>query len=144
MPSAEMEILIRRPLEEVFAFAVDVRRLKEWNQVIQDSWLTSGNNNETGTTYMVKAKVMGLTMEIPSEVVRFELNQTYAYYSDGFPSYLSVKTFEEVEEGTLVSERIEMDSKGLLSWLVGPVMLPISRRSHTANLKELKRVLESK
>ncbi len=93
---------------------------------------------------MVKAKVMGRTMEIPSEVVQFESNRTNAYRSGGFPSYLSVKTFKEVKEGTQVSERIVMERKGVLSWLTGPLMPPISSRSHAANLKELKRILESK
>jgi len=37
MTSAEMKIVIGRPLEEVFDNAVDVSRLEEWKQVIQDS-----------------------------------------------------------------------------------------------------------
>jgi len=57
------------PLEELFAKAVDVSTLKEWNQVVQHRWLTSGGNVEVGTTYMVEAKMMGSTMEIPSEFV---------------------------------------------------------------------------
>lgn len=144
MSSAEINIVINRPLEEVFAFAVDINRLKEWNPVIQDSWQISGGDTEVGTTYIVKAKVMGRTMEIPSEVVQIELNRRYAYRSSGFPAYLSIKSFEKVKEGTLISERIVMDRRGLLSRLISRLMLPISKRSHAANLEELKKVLELK
>lgn len=142
MATAEISIQIERPVEEVFAYAIDVGRLAEWNEVIQDSWPTSGDQSKVGATYVVKARIMGKVMEIPSEVVGYEPNRLYAYHSKGSLSYVDAKIFEKTETGTLVTERIEMNSEGTFSRLLDPIKLSISKRSHQKNLELLKAVLE--
>ncbi|MGB3715032.1 MAG: hypothetical protein WA996_11445 [Candidatus Promineifilaceae bacterium] len=86
---------------------------------------------------------MGRFMEIPSEVVTNEPNQSYAYQAGCSMPYMSVKVFEETETGTLVTERIEMESEVLLSRLLDPITLNASKRSHQKNLEQLKAMLES-
>lgn len=50
MPTAEIYSTVDRPVKEVFDYAIDVERLPEWNAVIQDSWRSSGDPSEIGST----------------------------------------------------------------------------------------------
>jgi uncharacterized protein YndB with AHSA1/START domain len=142
MPVAEISIQVSRPIEEVFAFAVDVGQLPEWNGVIEDSWATSADQSAVGATYMVRAKIMGRTMEIPSQVVAYEPGRLYAYQAWGSMPYVSTKFFEETEAGTQVTERIKMESEGRFSRLLDQIKLSVSKRSHQKNLELLKTILE--
>ncbi len=143
MPTAEVSITVKRPLAEVFAYVVAIDNLPEWTPVIVDSWSLSGNPPEVGSTYMVKAKIMGRVMEIPSEVTGYEPNRMYAYKSYGALSYEDTITFAETAAGTLVTEHLDMRSDGWFSRLFDPLKLMISRRSHQRNQQMLKSILES-
>ena len=142
MADVKISIMVERPLEEVFAYIVDIQNLKEWVPVILDSWPVYGNMPEVGATYIVKAEFMGKTMEIPSEVVGYEPNHLYAYKSYGFLTYVDTMTLRETKDGTLVTEHIEMKSEGRLARLLDPLKLIISKRSHRKNQQLLKRILE--
>ncbi len=143
MPSTEIGINIDRPVADVFAYAVDVERLPEWNLVIEAAWPTSGDQARVGATYMVRAKVAGRAMEIPSEVVAYEANGVYAYEARGSMPYVSTKIFSAAGAGTRVPERLQMERDGLMSRLMAPLLLQISKRSHKKNLEQLKRILET-
>lgn len=142
MAATEISITVKRPIEEVFAYVVDIKNLNEWVPVILDSWSVSENMPEVGSTYIVKAEFMGKTMEILSEVVGYEPNRLYAYKSYGFLTYVDTMTFQKTETGTLVSEQIDMKSEGRFSRLLDPLKLIISKRSHQKNQKLLKTILE--
>ncbi len=142
MATAKISITVERPIEEVFAYVVHMDNLPEWTPVILDSWPLSGNYPEVGSTYMVKAQFIGNTMEIPSEVVGYEPNRLYAYQSHGSLAYVDTISFQETETGTLVTEHINMKSKGRFSRLFDPLKLIISKRSHQKNQRLLKKILE--
>lgn len=142
MASTEISITVERPVEEVFAYVVAIENLHEWTPVILDSWPLSGNPPEVGSTYMVKAQIMGKTMEIPSEVTGYEPNRLYAYRSYGSLAYEDTITFQQAEAGTLVTEHIDMKSEGRFSRLLDPLKLIISKRSHQKNQQLLKTILE--
>lgn len=142
MANAKISIVVERPVEEVFTYVVDRDNLNEWVPVILDSWPVSGNYPEVGSTYMVKARFMGNTMEIPSEVVGYESNRLFAYKSYGFLTYVDTMTFQETSAGTLVTEHLDMKSEGRFSRLLDPLKLIISKRSHQKNQQLLKAILE--
>lgn len=142
MATTEISISVDRPIEEVFAYVVAIEKLHEWTPVIQEAWPVSGNPPEQGSTYIVKARVMGRSMEIPSEVVGYEPNRLFAYRSSGFLAYTDTITFEQTDAGTTMTERIDMRSSGGLARLLDPLKLAISRRSHRTNQKLLKSLLE--
>ena len=142
MATATLSIIVERPIEEVFAYVIDIKNLNEWVPVILDSWPVSGNLPKVGSTYNVKAQFMGKTMEIPSEVVSYEPNHLYAYKSYGSLTYVDTITFRETEAGTLITEHIHMESDGWFSRLLDPLKLIISKRSHQKNQTLLKALLE--
>ncbi len=136
MASATLSVTVERPLEEVFDYIVDNENLKEWVPVILDSWAVSGNMPEAGSRYIVKAQLMGRTMEIPSEVLEYIPNQLYAYKSYGFLTYEDTMTFQETDSGTLVTEHLNMKSEGRFMRLLDPFKLLLSKRSHQKNQEQ--------
>lgn len=142
MSSAEFKIVIKRPVNQVFAYAIDVAHLPEWNEVIEDSWMTAGQVSDVGARYIVKARAFGRTMEIPSEVIAVEPNRVFAYKAGGSMPYRSTRTFEETAQGTLVTERIELEFRDRFSRLASPLVLRAMKRSHQKNIELLKAVLE--
>jgi carbon monoxide dehydrogenase subunit G len=142
MATAEISITVERPLEEVFAYIVNIKNLNEWVSVVLDSWPVSGNLPEAGSIYIVKAQIMGKTMEILSEVVDYKPNRLYAYKSYGFLTYVDTMLLEETKNGTLVTEHLDMKSEGRFLRLLDPLKLIISKRSHLKNQQQLKRILE--
>jgi uncharacterized protein YndB with AHSA1/START domain len=142
MATTELAVTVERPIEEVFAYVVDIKNLNEWVPVILDSWFVAGSVSEVGSTYIVKASFMGNTMEIPSEVVGYEPNRLFAYKSYGFLTYVDTMTFHETKTGTLITEYIDMKAEGRFARLLDPLKLIISKRSHQTNQKLLKSILE--
>ena len=142
MAKTEISIRVNKPIEEVFAYVVDMDNLKEWVPVILNSWAVSGNYPAVGSTYIVEARVMGNTIEIPSEVVGYEPKRLFAYKSYGFLTYVDTMTFQKTDSGTLMTEQLDMKSEGRFSRLLDPIKLIISKRSHQKNQKLLKSLLE--
>ena len=99
---------------------------------------------EAGSRYIVKAQLMGRTMEIPSEVLEYIPNQLYAYKSYGFLTYEDTMTFQETDSGTLVTEHLNMKSEGRFMRLLDPFKLLLSKRSHQKNQELLKSILEGR
>jgi len=143
MATAVLNITINRPVEEVFAYVVDINSLHEWNGVIEDSWPIAGKPDDVGSTYMVKANIMGKIMEIPSEVVGYEPNRLYAYRAEGSMPYVDTKHFEATPQGTRITEHIVMQSEGRIAQLIDGIKLSISKRTHQQNLETLKSIMEN-
>lgn len=143
MATAQVSVEIERPLTEVFEFVAAIENLPKWTPVIVDTWPLTGTPPEPGSTYMVRAHVMGRTMEIPSEVTGFEKDRLFAYRSEGAMGYENTVTFEQTQSGTRMTERIDMPSPGGLAGLLTPLKLFVSRRSHGKSQQVLKQLLEA-
>lgn len=143
MLSAELSITVARPISEVFAYVADIERLPEWVPVIQRAEPTSADMNQVGATYVVTARFMGRTMQIPSEIVGYEPNRLYAYRAYGSMAYQDTMVFDQTEQGTLIKEHIVMASTGRLARLVDSLKIMVSKSSHKKNLQLLKQILET-
>ncbi|MDX1615177.1 MAG: SRPBCC family protein [Candidatus Promineifilaceae bacterium] len=142
MATTEISAYVERPAEEVFAFVADIGRLQEWVEVIQDARPTSDRQNVVGATYLVTARFAGRTMEIPSRIEVYEPGRQYGYRAWGSLPYVSTITLEAAGDGTQVTERIVMESDGLLGRFLDQLKIRISRRSHKKNWVILKSILE--
>ena len=140
----DISVTIKRPVREVFDFAADPEKLPLWADEIQDTWITCQDSPGAGTTYTVKAAVMGRTENFPSEIVAYEKDRKFAYHTGGNNFYYtSTKIFEEPPEGTRILETIEGDLQGVFMRLISPLVASYTKRSHTRNLENLKVILEN-
>jgi uncharacterized protein YndB with AHSA1/START domain len=134
-------VMIRRPIEEVFAFLADFENIPKWNYAIVETHKVSKGAVGVGTIYQQLRSVPSRSEE-RFEVTAFNPPQQLELRGQlgPFPSRLSY-ALDAVPEGTRVTNAVELELRGL-GRLLGPVVVPRVRDAVAANLQKLKELLE--
>ncbi len=74
MTKIEDSIVIDAPVAEVFAYASDWRRWPEWFEGLSDVRSTAGVSRGTGARYAYRAKVLGVSAGVETEIRDFVEN----------------------------------------------------------------------
>jgi uncharacterized membrane protein len=144
MAHAENEVIINKPIPEVFNFLADGTNNPKWRSGVVSIELASGVSGQVGAQYRQVLKGHGgrnidgdykITVAKPNEELDFEVT---AGPARPIGSYL----FEAVENGTKLKFTLDYQPKGL-ALLMGP-MIARTMKSEVANLANLKQLLESK
>jgi uncharacterized protein YndB with AHSA1/START domain len=137
----ENTVMIRRPIEEVFAFLSDFENIPRWNYAIVETRKISQGPVGVGTIYQQVRSVPSRSEE------RFQVtahNPPRHLEVQGqlgpFPSRLSY-ALDAVPEGTRVTNSVELELRGP-GRLLGRVAVPRVRDAVAANLQKLKELLE--
>lgn len=144
MIKVEESIVIKRPIEEVFAFLADQTNAPRWQSGLLEVRRTTDGPLGIGTKHTAVRKFMGRRVEASNEYVVYEPNKEVTFTgtansADFKHSYIT----ESTAEGTKVTSKMEMESKGLFG-LAEPLITPSLRREFVASLGELKDMLESR
>ena len=141
MATFENTLLIRRPIEDVFAFLADFENLPRWNYAIVKTHKLSQGPVGVGTIYQQVRSVPSRSEE------RFEVtayNPPRQLQIQGrlgpFPSRLAY-ALDVVPEGTRITNAVELELRGP-GRLLGRVAVPRVRDAVAANLQKLKDLLE--
>jgi uncharacterized protein YndB with AHSA1/START domain len=138
----EGNVIIHRPVEEVFAYVSDLTHSAEWQAgLLEVRRLTEGPIG-VGTRYAFVRQFIGRKMESTNEFVAYEPNRTVRFRIPSGPmpgqgTYL----FEATPDGTRVTSRVELEPRGL-SRLAEPLIAASLRREIAAGLPVLKELLE--
>ena len=144
MAHAENEVIINKPVPEVFSFLADGTNNTKWRPGVVRIELASGVSGQVGAQYRQVLKGPGsrnidgdykITVAKPNEELDFEVTAGPARPSGSY-------FFEAVENGTKLKFVLDYQPKGL-AMLMGP-MITRTMKSEVANLAKLKRLLESK
>jgi uncharacterized protein YndB with AHSA1/START domain len=134
-------VMIRRPIEEVFAFLAEFENIPRWNYAIVETHKVSQGPVGVGTIYQQVRSVPSRSEE------RFEVtayNPPHQLEIRGqlgpFPSRLAY-ALDAVPEGTRVTNSVELELRGP-GRLLGRVAVPRVRDAVAANLRKLKELLE--
>ncbi len=101
-------IVIDRPVEEVFAYVVDLNRAAEWTVGVIEARQTSDGPLGVGATYIYISKLAGQKVETAGEVTEFEPNRKYAWKATSGPFPIRGGfLFDAVEDGTRVTQYVE-------------------------------------
>jgi uncharacterized protein YndB with AHSA1/START domain len=143
MINVEDSVVIRCPIEEVFAFVADQANAPRWQSGLLEVRRTTGGALGVGTKHTAVRKFMGRRLEATNEYVVYEPNKEITFKgtagaSDFQHSYLT----EAIAGGTKLTSRMVMQSKGLFG-LAEPLIASGLRREFATNLGELKDLLES-
>lgn len=143
MIRVEESIVIRRPIEEVFAFVADQTKAPQWQSGLLEVLRTTNGPLGTGTKHTAVRRFMGRRVEATNEYVVYEPYREITFKGTAGPSdfqhsYLT----ESAPEGTKLTSRMEMQSKGLFG-LAEPLITSNLRREFVANLGDLRDLLES-
>jgi uncharacterized protein YndB with AHSA1/START domain len=138
-----MGILIRRPVEEVFAFVMEIERTPEWRpRMSAVEWMTDDEPG-VGSRFRVTVKTLGLTVHFEPEIVAWDPPHAVTYRQSTGPAQMDSFMEWRPEGGDC---RFQMGATvGSQGWmrflapLVGRSVLPQNMR----DLIRLKRVLES-
>jgi uncharacterized membrane protein len=139
----EGEIVINRPVDEVFDFVADARNEPLYNpQMLRSEKLTPGPIG-LGTQFRDEIKSMGRPAEITIEIVGYERPRRL---TDSIRmSTMDIRgglTFDPVPAGTRMRWSWELTPRGVFK-LLTPMVARIGRRQEQRIWGDLKRVMEA-
>lgn len=145
MPVVEETILIKRPRDEVFAFATDPSNVTLYSSNLVEFEKTSEGPVGTGTTYRGVAKVAGKSLRWTSEVAEFEPGRRFVNRSVESPMAWEMQVRYEDDAGdTLIHWRQETDGYGgFFGKLADPLVTRMYSKDVKSNLEKLKELLEA-
>ncbi len=144
MDAFELSIVIKRPIEEAFAFLANLENDVKWHSAFVEVRKTSGGSPGIGARFIVFERVLGRrTPGTEYEVTEYEPNRIAAWKTVSGPLQLKFwRTFERVESGTRFAVRYEAELRGFFK-LVMPLLAGSVRRQHEGDLRKLKELMEA-
>ena len=138
------EILINRPVEQVFTFVADLENTPKWQTGVVNSKKVSEGPIQTGTKFKEVVRVLGRPLDTICEITEYQLNRKMAFKSTTSEAieYEGQFTFESRDGGTRVDIAGTGELKGL--WrLVEPLFAGDIKKTVGDELKQIKRFLET-
>ncbi len=150
MAEIEGEIVIRRPVEDVFDFVADERNEPRYNRQMTSVALLTPEPIGSGARFRAELRMGRRKVDMIAEFTQFErprlLGSTTQSVIRGNrkPSMLTVGelSFEPVAEGTRMRWRWQVETPGLMR-IFGPVIVWMGRRQERRIWDSLKRLLEA-
>jgi hypothetical protein len=143
MVRVEGEIIISRPVEEVFDFVADERNEPRYNQRMLLAEQISEGPVGLGTRFRTELKTMGRTMPMIVEFTGYERPWRLASLTrSSMMETAGALRFEPVPGGTRMSWSWDVWPRGVLK-LMAPIVGVIGRRQEQGIWGNLKRLLES-
>jgi len=144
MITREANIIIDRPVGQVFTALVDSKNQPKWDAGLLEASLVPDGPVSVGTRITEARKFMGRTSQNTGEVIEFEPNVRITRKSVDTPmTVLGTVTFSATPGGTKVNWRWDLQSKGFYA-LVGPMIATAMKKGSEKSLHGLKDMLESR
>ncbi len=144
MERFELNTVINRPIEEVFAILANLENDLKWRTEWVDARKTSEGPIGIGTHFSLFAKAFGRRIETVYETVQYEPDRNAAWKAMSGPLPLTFqRVLERVEGGTRVTVRYEVELRGFFK-LVMPLMIGSVTRQHEGDLRKLKELMEAR
>lgn len=144
MSHVEGQIVIRRPVDEVFDFVADERNEPHYNPQMRRAEQTSAGPIGVGTTFRAESLTRGRPVEMTITFTDFARPQRLS--SSTHLSNMDIQgtlTFDPVPEGTRMRWFWDLEPRGMLK-LMTPVVALIGRRQERTIWTSLKRYLEAR
>ncbi len=144
MPRVEGDLVIERPVEDVFDFVADERNEPRYNPRMLRAEKLSAGPIGAGTRFRAEMKMKGRRrlVEMTTEFTGYERPHRLASATHFTSMEIHGSlTFEPVPEGTRMRWQWNLEPRGLLK-LVGPLIVRMGRRQEQAVWSGLKRLLE--
>ena len=143
MAIIEESILIKSPVEQVFAYVTDVANLTRWVADMVEAEQTSQGPMGTGTTFKGANKIVGKRMPWTSRVTQYEINKKWGATSTSDSTVIDeIISFDSADVGTKLTAKYDIRLGGFLK-LVSPFMANSMRSQTRNNLATLKKLLET-
>jgi len=100
MTRIEKSIIINKPVEAVFKYASDWDKWSDWFEGVSDFKPVTEISKGNGARYAYKAKMMGLNVNVETEIRNFVENEGWTGKSTKGVSSQTQWIFEKSEQGT--------------------------------------------
>jgi uncharacterized membrane protein len=136
------EVIIDRPVAEVFNFIKDMNNHATWQTGVLESRITSEGEVDVGSTYKYVTQMMGRKISTTGEIITCDPNERFMYRSTSGPfQIVGGYTFEITGGSTKVTQKIVADIEGFFK-LAEPIVVRSVKRNIQNNLMTLKDTLE--
>ena len=143
MATFEINLVIHRPIEEVFAFISNAENLPRWRAATLEVTPVSSGDPNVGSVFKGRFTFLGRPFEGNLEVMAREPHQRYATKMVGGPFPLEAHyTLEQAAEGTRLTLIIQGETGGFFK-LAEPLVVSMARRAYESDLHNLKEMLEA-
>ena len=137
------EIVIERPVEDVFEFVAEERNEPRYNPQMRDAEQISEGPIGVGTRFWTELETMGRTMPMIVEFTGYERPRRLGSVTrSSMMETEGALTFESVPGGTRICWSWEVRPRGVLK-LMAPIVGAIGRRKEQGIWGNLKRLLAS-
>ena len=137
------EVEIRRPREEVSAFAADPANATAWYKNIKEVEWETAPPVVVGSRVRFRAQFLGRTLDYTYEVQEFEPGRRFVMSTAQGPFPMETTyTWEDTSDG---ATRMTLRNRGAPSGfaaVTAPVMTRAMRRANEADLRRLRALLE--
>jgi uncharacterized protein YndB with AHSA1/START domain len=143
MARIEGEIIIHRPIEEVFAFVADERNEPRYNHRMVSAELTSGEPIGLESRFRAELRTGRRTMPMMIEFTGFDRPRRLASSThSSIMETVGALTFEPTSDGTRMRWSWDVQPRGMLRVMPAIVGM-IGRRQERSIWGNLKRLLEA-
>ncbi len=140
----EADIVIDRPVEEVFAYLSNPENYVKWEVHCRGSEVTSEGPIGVGTTYSDEVQFLGRRIKQIFEITEYEPNRKLSQKTISGPMGATGSfSFESVEGGTKVTIVGEADPRGLWRLIPKGTMAREGKKEWEASFAKLKGLLEA-
>jgi carbon monoxide dehydrogenase subunit G len=144
MNEFEIVTTIARPVEDVWTFLDDVKRVPEWDPSVTEVRRTSDGPFGVGGTDVYVGRFLGRHFESSSECTEYVVNRRFASKTTSGPFYLAIETtLDPVDGGTRVTQRYRGESRGFFK-LAEPVVTRLTKKQFETAAENMKALLEAK
>ncbi len=144
MTRIEKSIIIQSDIEEVFKYASDFTKWKVWFEGVSDFTPSTEKTRGNATRYTYKAKMMGLKVNLETEIHEFVENRGWTGRATKGMPHQTFWKFEPVDLGTKMTYGLEysIEVPFIGRWLDNTFIKPQWNKIISKSLENLKHVLE--
>ena len=134
---------IKRPLDKVFSYTLDVKSWPKWQVSIKEPEQTPQGQIGIGTTFTWTTHIMGLKVKPTAKVTEYKLNNGWSETMVTPRAIIEDHLFfDPIERGTEFTLRCNMKLSGYLK-LFSSMYVRSMRKQMKVTLNNLKRILEA-
>ena len=113
MIKMEENILINRPIKEVFSYVSNIDKWDQWQSDIIEVKITSKGPVDVSTTFKFVATLMNKRIDATGEITEFSPDKIFSFKSITGPFGVTGSyTFEAVDKATKITQLVEAEVKG--------------------------------
>ena len=140
----EHEVVVERPVSEVFAYITDVSNLPEWQAGVLETRAEGDAPLRVGSRFTERRRFLGRHIESTIEVTEHEPDRVFSLRVVSGPVPLEVRhTFDQVDGVTRIRSA-GRGEPGRLFKMAGPLVARRAKQTFERDFARLKELLEAR